>query len=246
MKKIIKVLIFTLIVSSCVPKRNINYLQNIDKSLIKLETFETKLKPEDLLKIEIRTLDKDINELYNASNNQISPDFSGYLINKDGFITLPQIGDVKAAGMSKEEFKISLHKILSKTLKNFTIDVRILNFTINIIGEVNSPGAYKVSGERINLLEALTKAGDLTIFGNRKNIKILRNIDNNLITKTIDITKSDFISSDFYYLTQNDIVIIEPRRSKADGTAIGSNISTTVSILSSLVSLYIFYLASNR
>lgn len=241
-KRLTTVSILIIILTSCIPKKNIIYLQDLNNKELTLNSFRTILKHDDLLKIEIRTIDKEVSEIYNPSINQNDPNFAGYLINKDGYIILPSIGSVKAAGYTKEEFIVQLKKILSQYIKNYTVDVRLLNFSVNVTGEVLSPGTIKITGERITLLEALARVGDLTIYGNRKNIKIIRTNGDNIITKTVDITNSDFMNSEFYYLTQNDIVYVEPRRQKADSIAIGPNITTTIQILSGVISLYLSYI----
>jgi len=241
MKKNILFLLISFAFISCIPKKEIIYLQSDDNLLVELsKDYEPTLKPDDLLQILVKTLDKESSEPYslNNQNGTISPvGNTGYLIDKEGFIDFPFIGKIKAAGLKKSEFKAKISDELSKHLKNAFIDVRFINFRVNVIGEVSHPGTIDVSSEKITILEALSKAGDLTIYGNRKNIKLIREENGVVITHTLDLTSSKIISSPFYYLDQNDVIYVEPRRTKADSTAIGGNVTTGISVISSLLTL---------
>tara|TARA_B110000503_G_C7032134_1_gene364483 strand:- start:274 stop:966 length:693 start_codon:yes stop_codon:yes gene_type:complete len=223
-----------------VPKKDIIYLQNDGKTVFELpKIYEPTLRPYDLLQITIKTIDKETTEVFNlqGSANSLNSIQAGYLIDTEGFIDFPFVGKFKAASYKKEEFKNVLSLELKKYIKNAYVDIRLLNFRVNVLGEVISPGTILVTSDRISLLEALSKAGDLSIYGNRKNIKLLREENGSLNMHLIDITKTDFISSPYYYLAQNDVVYVEGRRTRADNTAIGSNFTTGISVLSTLLTL---------
>lgn len=240
MNKLLLLLLISIAFFSCVPKKDIVYLQNDNKTVFELpKIYEPTLMPDDLLQITIKTIDKETTEVFNlqGSNNFSNPMPVGYLIDTEGFLDFPFVGKIKAAGYKKEEFKNLLSIELKKHIRNAFVDVRLLNFRVNVLGEVAKPGTISVTSDRITLLEAITKAGDLSIYGNRKNIKVLRQENGSLNIHIVDITQTDFISSPYYYLTQNDVVYVEGRRTRADNTAIGSNVTTGISVLSTLLTL---------
>ena len=117
--------------------------------------------------------------------------------------------------------------------------MRILNFKFSVLGEVKNPGSHTIPSERVTLLEALANAGDLTIYGKRDNILVIREKDGNKIYNRIDITKSDFINSEFYYLTQNDVVVVEPNKTRVNASAFGPNIGAIISATSLLISIIV-------
>jgi polysaccharide export outer membrane protein len=122
-------------------------------------------------------------------------------------------------------------------VKNPIINLRITNFKISLQGEVNLPGTYSITSERVTLIEALSMAKDLTIYGKRNNILIIREVSGEKSFNRVDITKSDFINSPFYYLAQNDVVYVEPNKTRVNSSAVGPNTSVIISAVSILVSL---------
>lgn len=234
--------IFLITLNACVPKKEVIYMQNAKNSKItKIDEYSTVIKPDDLLLIQIQTSGSTNNEIvdvFNLTTSLVSnvPNLARpantYLVDSDGFITLPTLGMIYVQSMKKRELVDMLYDKAKLIVKNPIINVRILNFKISVNGEVQKPGVYNVETERITLLEALTLAGDLTIFGKRKNILIIRESDNKPIFKYVDITNTDFINSEFYYLQQNDVIHVEARKSKIDSTTFGSNVTTLVTISS--------------
>ena len=124
-------------------------------------------------------------------------------------------------------------------ITNPTINLRILNYKISVLGEVKSPGNYPLESERITLLEALSKAGDLTIYGRRNNILVIREKNGIKSFNRIDITKSDFINSEYYFLTQNDVIVVEQNKTKVNSSVIGPNVTAIISATSVLISILI-------
>ena len=120
-------------------------------------------------------------------------------------------------------------------VKDPVINIRILNFKISVLGEVNKPGTILVNSQRITLLEALSQSGDLTLYGKRDNILLIRDFQGTKTYNRVDITKADFVNSPFYYLDQNDLIYVEPKKSRIDATAIGPNVTTLISIASFII-----------
>ena len=130
-----------------------------------------------------------------------------------------------------------LKGLLSAYIKNPTVNMRILNYKVTVQGEVNRPGTYPVQSERITLPEALSLAGDLTVYGKRSNILIIRETEGKVTTTRIDLTKPEFFNSQYYYLKQNDVVYVEPNKTKVNSSVIGPNITVAISAISLLITI---------
>jgi polysaccharide export outer membrane protein len=240
---VVLVLLFSLF--SCVPSSKIVYLQDIAASQTnEIKAYETLLQPDDLLSIIVSSENPEnsipfnlpqIQGNYEIGNNQNG--IKTYLVDSDGNIDFPVLGKIKLAGLSRKEADQKLIELLSEYIKNPGINLRILNYKISVLGEVNRPGSYPIESERITLLEALSKAGDLTIYGKRSDILVIREINGIKNYKHIDITKSDFINSDYYYLVQNDVVLVNPNRTRQNASAVGPNTSVILSAISILATI---------
>ncbi len=158
-----------------------------------------------------------------------------YLVDRDGEIDFPVIGKLKIAGLSPEEVRALLRDKLSDYLKDPIINIRLMNYTVTVLGEVNNPGTYPVNGEQITVLEALGLAGDLTIKGMRKNVLIIRDFNGTKVYTRIDLTRKDVLDSPVYYLTQNDVVYVEPNNSAIASSSLDQRTSITISIISTLI-----------
>lgn len=140
----------------------------------------------------------------------------GYLVNEDGNIDLPMLGATKVAGLTKKQLKESITNTIlaKKLLVDPLVEIRYLNFEITVLGEVGHPTVINVPSEQITLVKALSLAGDLTIYGKRENVLLVREEDGIRKTKHINLNSSDFLNSDYYYLKPNDLVYVEPNKTK--------------------------------
>jgi len=134
----------------------------------------------------------------------------GYLVDKSGYINFPVIGKVMLAGLTKEEAIEKMMNEIKAHVKNPIVNIRFLNFKVTVIGEVNTPSSFQVSSEKINVLEALGLAGDMTQFGNRTNVLIIREKDGLRTTARLNLNNKDVLNSPYFYLQQNDIIYVEP------------------------------------
>ena len=237
-------LFITLVLVSCASKKDIIYLQNADsvKSSNEFSNYEPKLQNDDLLSIIVSAEHPELTVPFNLpkiqGNYQLDSNqenIKTYLIDTNGFIEFPVIGKIKLAGQTKTDAVKALENKIREYITNPAVNLRILNYKISVIGEVNKPGSYKISSERITLLEALSQAGDLTIYGKRNNLLVIREIDSKMTYNRIDITKADFINSDFYYLSQNDVIVVEPNKTKINSSVIGPNSSVIIATISLLI-----------
>jgi len=161
-----------------------------------------------------------------------------YLIDNEGNIDFPTLGKIKVDGSTKFELVSQIKERLKKYINDPIVNIRIMNYKISVTGEVNKPGNFNIVSERITLLEALSMAGDLTIYGRRNNVIVIRELNGLKTINRIDLTKSDFISSDFYYLSQNDVVYVEPNKTRINSSVIGPNTAVIISALSVLITVF--------
>jgi polysaccharide export outer membrane protein len=254
-KKITPLLIAVLFFCSCAYKKDIVYYQNIDSlsSQGKQSSYEIKIQPDDLLMIIVSAEDQESAIPFNFNSASNGSGASGqnliqsyYLVNSNGAIDFPVLGKFKISGLSKIEVIELFKQKLSKYIKNPIINLRIMNFKVSLQGEVNAPGNYTIASERITLIEALALAKDLTIYGKRDNILIIREIDGVKSYNRVDITKSDFMNSPFYYLVQNDVVYVEPNRNRINAAAVSPNTGMIVSITSILITVISFMITITK
>jgi polysaccharide export outer membrane protein len=248
-------LFFVLILFSCASKKDIVYYQNIDSlsSQGKQNQFEIKIQPDDLLMIVVSAEDHESAIPFNFSNNSNGSGGTGsnlfqsyYLVDVAGNIDFPILGKFKVSGLSKSEVVVLFKEKLAKYIKNPIINLRIMNFKVSLQGEVNAPGTFTIASERITLIEALSLARDLTIYGKRDNILIIREIDGVKSYNRVDITKADFMNSPFYYLAQNDVVYVEPNRNRVNASAVSPNTGMIISITSMLITVISFIISVTK
>lgn len=245
MKKLTQFLLFVvlpLFFFSCASRENIVYMQNtIPQS--EISGFETKIQPDDILAIVVGSENPEVAAPYNlyavttSSEAGQAPQMQTYLVDKEGYIEFPVLKKIKLAGLTKEQAILSLKDKLKEHVADATVTLRILNFKFTVLGEVNRPGSYTIPSERVTLLEALGQAGDLSIYGKRNNILLIRETNGMKTSQRIDITKSDFVNSPYYYLTQNDVVYVEPNKTKINSSSVGPNIAIGISALSLVVTI---------
>jgi len=169
------------------------------------------------------------------------------LVDKNGEIDFPVLGKLKVAGLSPDELRTMLRgKLEGDYLKNPIINIRLQNFTVTVLGEVKNPGTFPVNGERINILEALGFAGDLTIKGMRENVMVIRDFDGTNVYTRIDLTKKEALNSPVYYLTQNDVVYVEPNKSAVTSSALDNRATIAVSIASILITSTVLILTRSN
>jgi polysaccharide export outer membrane protein len=224
---------------SCSSTQKVKYFQDIAdsgqlKTIAKAEYTEPKIQSDDILTIIVQTVDEKSTAPINIGNvpssanaNQVNPaaanlqvaTVSGYLVDKEGYVTIPILGKVKLVNLTTSQARDTLREVSLQYFKDPNLIVRFANFRINIAGEVLKPGSYVVPNEKVSVLDALTMAGDLTIFGQRDNVLLLReNADGTKTPYRINLKSSKFMSSPYFYLHQNDFIYVEPSKAKAAAT----------------------------
>lgn len=239
-------LVIIILLSSCASKKNILYFQN-DSSQIHIieDSYALKFKNDDLLAINVSS--KDIETVkaytlpvvsYNANGSAANgiPKQQGYLIDVQGNIEFPGLGTLHLAGLTRIQAINLLKRKLKASVTDVQVNIEILNFNINVLGDVRKPGAYKISNERVTLIDALALAGDTNISGERI-IEVKRETPNGLVTGLVDLKSNTIFSSPFYYLQQNDLVYVRPNYAKIQSAASNQNTGLYISITSILISL---------
>lgn len=249
MTKIVSALALLLVFESCITAKNTIYMQSSSYPISVKTTipFEPTIKSDNILSITVSGDNPEAAAVFNlvTLNKNISSDKSintptnvTYLVDNEGFITMPLIGKIHVAGLKKSELETLLKARISDYLANPILYIRILNYRLYVVGEVNKSGEQKLeNGERTTLIEALSRAGDLTINGNRKRIKVIREIDGTTTINTVDLTQPDFIKSEYYYLQQNDVVYVEPNQAKINSSSLVPY-ATALSIIASTITVY--------
>jgi polysaccharide export outer membrane protein len=260
MKLFFTYVMVVLLASSCASNRKLTYFSNLDtssnyKTEIKNE-IEPRIQIDDLLGITVSSLSAESNTLFNngtitapvgtiaSSAGSLSSARSGqeYLVDKGGDVNLPVLGKIKLAGLTKEEAEDKLTDEIKKSIKNPTVNVRFLNFKITVIGEVNRPSTFTVSTEKITVLEALGLAGDMTAFGRRENVLLIREKDGVRSAVRVDFTNKDLLNSPYFYLQQNDVVYVEPVKSKVLQGSSSTFYLPIISVAASVISVLVFAL----
>ena len=238
---------------SCNSSKKIAYFENVKDDSYKstLGIVEAPIQRNDILSISISSLNAEASAIFNpgtAASNKGSTtstggsiESGGYLVNSDGNIQLPILGNVTAAGLTKKQLRENItNTILAKKLLiDPIVDIRHLNFEVTVIGEVARPTVITVPSERISLIKALGLAGDLTIYGKRENVLLIREEDGKKTTKHIDLNSKDFLNSPYYYLQPNDVVYVEPNKTKV---ATASRSQQVVPIILSSLSIIVIVL----
>jgi polysaccharide export outer membrane protein len=235
---------------SCTNTKNIVYFNDIKDIQLKSEiTFtEPKIQVNDILSIIVSSLDKEASAVFNAPNESSYITNSGlfgsnrltigYLVNEFGNITFPLLGEMKVTGMTKLELTKSITRQLidKKLLVEPIVTIRHLNYRVSVLGEVAKPGVFSVPNERLNLLEALSFAGDITYYGKKDNILLIRENDKGEKTiKRLDLTDQKILTSEYFYLQSNDILYVEPAANRLTREKTTQTLPIIFSILSVIV-----------
>lgn len=256
-----------LLLSSCGSRtsRNINYLQEAQKdTTVAMRPEEGILvQPKDMISIVVSSRSPELSAMFNLTNvsYQAGAETSstgsynrilGYSVDNEGNIDFPIVGKINVAGLTRWQVadKVKEELVSRNLLKDPVISVEFLNFKISVLGEVARPGTYSVTGDKITLLEALSLAGDLTIYGRRDRVSVIREANGQRTVYVNDLRSMDLFTSPSYYLKQNDVVMVEPNKVRAGQSTINENslksTSFWISVGSFLVTIANLVIAVSR
>ncbi|MFK7782897.1 polysaccharide biosynthesis/export family protein [Psychroserpens sp.] len=242
------------IMSSCATRKELVYFQ--DEPLgpeSKLDNmFELTYKTNDILTIDISSIEPAAVMPFNLAsvsyannNNNAGNDLNAngnllrqtYLVDPKGNIEFPVLGTLKIGGLTRAQATDMLKEQLREYVKDAIVNIRLINFTVTVLGEVNRPGTFTVQDERISLAEALGLAGDLTIYGKRENVFLIREVGGQKKYAKLDLTSVNVLNSPVYYLSQNDVIYVEPNNSKIKTSNYNPNTGVLISAISTLATI---------
>ena len=261
-------LFLLIVLASCGSSKKVTYFQSNENRkgrTVDLSSYRTestvRFQPDDILGITVnvpgeQTVANDYNlplvpaaTSENSNEESVSQGYGrqAFLINKDGTIDFPVIGAIKVTGYTQSELeKYMKDRLREKLIAPSVVTVRLLNFRITVTGEVGSPGTYTVPKDNINILEALALAGDMTIYGKRDDITLLRQKPNGGYTRvSLDISKESIISSQYFFLRQNDVIYVSPISSKTQSADVSPRLSVVFGVSSFVMSFITFILFLN-
>jgi len=228
MKKLFALLFISTSFFAC-SKRNLVYFSDMDPyrdySVDVGMANEPRIQVDDLLSITVTSLNPESNMLFNVGvlmpsgdrNNTIvnSPINENYLVDKDGNINYPVVGLINLKGLTKQEAIQKMNGLLNEYVKDPIINIRFMNFKVTVIGEVQNPNSFVIPTEKITILEALGLAGDMTAYGKRENVMVIREKDGVRTATRLNLNEKNVLTSPYYYLQQNDIVYVEPYKTRS-------------------------------
>lgn len=231
------------LLTSCGSSKNVSYFQNREalEKAIQGYLADARIMPKDVLTITVNTVMPEAAIQFNLVTPTSQTQLQTYLVDNEGMINFPVVGQLKVGGMTKTEAEKLITEKITPYLEesqNPVVTVRVSSFSISVLGEVNQPGTFTVAREKINVLEALSRAGDLTIYGVRNNVTLIReDSEGNKSYHTLNLNDANIVNSPYYYLQQNDILYVEPNKIKAQNSTIGNMTNLWLSATGVLVSV---------
>lgn len=240
-------------ISSCVSTKNVPYFQDVslaDKSVAENTALFTDpvIQSDDILSIAIFTIDPSSSGVVNQTTSTQAlgassastigqQQINGYLVDKNGEVELAVVGKIKLAGLTTYQARDLIRKNVTELYKNPSVQVRFANFKVTILGEVARPAAYTLPNEKVSVLDALGLAGDLTIFGKRENILLIRDNNGKKEFARFSLNSSEIFNSPYFYLKQNDVIYVEPNKGKA--ASLNTARTQTFAIIGSALSVLV-------
>lgn len=251
MNKILILFLFSLFLAGCDASKEILYLQDIQANTSHAisKNNDLTIQPRDMLSIVVSSKDPELSALFNlprityeagaALNNTSNNRISGYTVDAEGNIDFPNVGLIRIAGLTRNQVAEVIKRKLTERefLKDAVVTVDYMNLRYSVMGEVTKPGNFNIDRDQITLLEALSKAGDLTIYGKRDRVFVIREENGQRNTYQLDLRSTKLFDSPAYYIRQNDLVYVEPNKVRAGQSTINANNVKSVSLWTSIASL---------
>ncbi len=242
--KFIALFLLVLSLSSCITNRDLEYIRSKKEWKEPQSNLKAyRLQKGDLLSVQISTTTEQQHDFFNKENTANSqlmiqnPYLYGYLIKEDGNLDLPSLGIVEAAGFTLAELENRIKNIAISYFEAPVIKLNIINFEITVLGEVNKPGTFKIVNNEVNVLYALSLANDITQFGNRKKVKVIRNKDSSIRVFYLDLTQKGILNNADFMLRPHDIIYVSPLKDNFFRSI--NNLTNVVSISISVVTLFL-------
>lgn len=216
--RVVRIIFVALLISSCVSHKNVTYFNDIQEEATGVlsipEIPENLLKPGDLVEVNISSTSLETNRFFQRPSSDSGDNFGGnaYRIGYDGNLELPLVGKIAVSNQSTDEAAANIRKALLDYVREPTVNVRLLNFKITLLGEVRNPGVYEIPTAEANVLEALGYAGDLTLYGVRENVLLIRTEGEEKRFHRLNLNRSDILESEFFHLKNNDVIYVQPTK----------------------------------
>jgi polysaccharide biosynthesis/export protein len=236
-------LILLIIIPSCIPKKKLLYLQeqgegNPIDEYVNIRPEKT-IQPFDNIYIQVSSTDEKTANIFGTQGRASSPtdmNLIGYTVNPEGFIVFPFVGEINVQGLKLQEARQKIEAEVGQYLPNISITVKFINNTVAVLGEVNRPGEFTFYRDQITIFQALSFAGDFGVYGDKKKVILIRETKNKISYNYIDLTDKDIVSSEFYYIIPNDVIVVKPINAKFRNLSL-ANLPLLLSTLSTLTSL---------
>ena len=251
-KKVLFAIVISFCLTSChTSKENLTYFANLSpeqtSGTIEGGSYEITIIPDDELVITVTSLTPDATAPYNAPLAAISnraekqeatrqQTLQTYKVDQNGYISMPIIGKIKAAGLTTNQLCKQITDKVAQNVIDPYVRVQLLNYRVNVLGEVKSPGAIKVVKERYSILDALAEAGDLTPYGRRENVLLIREENGQRVYHRLNLNDAATLSSPYFYLRQNDVVYVEPNNVLKSNSRYSQDNGYKLSVISTIVS----------
>jgi polysaccharide biosynthesis/export protein len=243
----IAILVFIIVFTiSCVPVNKLRYFNDIDElQEPAVNPREQKLiMPFDKLYIRVFSIDEKTNLLFNSNNNlPVSSTSSviGYLVDETGNINYPFTGNINVSGLTTEQAGIKLGKALSEYVSNAAVSVKFIDSNVTIMGEVQRQGVYSFNQDKLNIYEALALGGGISQYGNRENVILIRQEGDKIMHQKLDLSDSRIAGKDYYYIQANDVIVVEPMKSKSWYNFNNNTFSTIISSITTLFAISVVF-----
>ncbi len=234
--------------SSCVSTEKLRYVTDLESDQVfnendfRVSRVVKKIQPQDYLYIKIYSLDEKVSNIFYSNNSQYNNDLKliSYQVNDEGFIDFPFVGKINVKDLTIEGAKEKIQNDLSNYLRNTSVTVRFVGNKITILGEVGKPGEYPYFDDKINVFQAIGFANGIADYGNKENVLLIREKNNQVTYNYLDLTKKGIVESEYYYLLPNDILVIDPINAKYRNLRQRdlALLSTVLSAVTTIVSLY--------
>lgn len=245
--------IVAMVLVGCNAQQNVLYLQDIESGteITLPENYLIRIKPHDQITVVVNSKNPELAMPFNSSTSYnaltgtttatsaTESSLQVLTVDDKGYITIPIIGKVKCEGLTREELATEIEGIIRKEgyIQDPHVNVRFAELTVSVVGEVTKPGRYNINKDQITIFEALALAGDMTIYGSRDNVAVVRERDGKSVITKLDLRSAECFASPCFYLEQNDVIIVSPNKYKAATAEINQNRSFWISLASTAISL---------
>lgn len=236
-----------LMTTSCIQRKKLIYARETKKNYEENEYVnirpEKTIQPFDNIYIKVSSIDEKIAKVFSDQQSGLGGaniDLVSYTVSQAGYINFPFVGEIFVKDMTLTESQVKIEEYASEYLPNISISVKFVNNTVSILGEVQRPGEYKFSKDQVTIFQAIGYAGDMTDYGKKTNVMLVREAQNKINYYTLDLTDKSIVASKYYYIIPNDIIIVKPIRQKFRNLSL-INIPIMLTTVTTAVSLYLIF-----